>query len=287
MCRSSGVRLLAAAALLLTARGAAQDSSVVTEGFPAREGMSVRKAVATGAAGGILAASLVESYYAWWKDATGPFTFRSEGWFSNQRGIDKAGHFYTSYLHFRAFRDILLWGGYGSATATAWAAGMSAVFALSVEVGDGFSEYAFDYQDLLFNAAGLGYGLLQTEVPALRNFTFKWSYVPAGGYRFPPRFTRHYDAHTYWLTARVDAFLPRSVEPYWPDFLRLAFGYSVADGGTRSEWVIGLDLDLEAFGPCDPDLLLPVRLLNAYHFPAPAVKFTDGKRAEFRVFHLQ
>ncbi len=69
---------------------------------------------------------------------------------------------------------------------------------------------------------GLGYGMLQTEVPFLQNFNLKWSYVPADGYRLPPRFTDHYDAHTYWLTINVHNLLPK---------VRGAIGPTLAGGG--------------------------------------------------------
>jgi len=265
--------------------GGVQDSVLVTEGFAATQGMPPRKVLATGLTAGILAASLVESYYSWWKDADGQFTFRAEGWFAGHRGIDKAGHLFTSYFYFRTFRNILLWGGYHPTTAYWWAAGLSAFFALSVEIGDGVSEYAFDYQDLVFNAAGLGYGMLQTEVPALRNFNLKWSYVPAGGYRFPPRFTEHYDAHTYWLTANVNNLLPASLEPWWPDFLQVGIGYSVADNISRSEWLLGFDYNLEILNPDNPDLRLLVKTLDSFHYPAPAVKFAEQKEPEWLLIH--
>lgn len=249
--------------------------------------MPVRKMVATGITAGILAGSLIESYYSWWKDADEPFTFRAEGWFAGHRGIDKAGHLFTSYFYFRTFRDILLWGGHEPATAYWWGAGLSAFFALSVEIGDGVSEYAFDYQDLVWNAAGLGYGMLQTDVPFLRNFNLKWSYIPEGGYRFPPRFTEHYDAHTYWLTADVNSLLPPSVEPYWPDVLQVGIGYSVAENVRRSEWVVGLDYRLTVLEPENPDLRLLVRTLDSFHYPAPAVKFAEGRKPELFLLHTR
>jgi len=141
-------------------------------------------------------------------------------------GIDKMGHFFTSYFYFNTIRNIMLWGGYSRSNATWWAAGASAFFALAVEIGDGVSDIGFDYRDIDFNLSGIGYAWLQTRVLFLRNFNFKWSYVPKDGYRFPPRFTRHYDAHTYWVAFNINELLPSSVEPYWPDFCswRLAMG---------------------------------------------------------------
>ncbi len=278
------------AILLCTGRWSAaqtSDTVITTEGFQTSEGMSARKTIATGLTAGILVGSLIDSYYAWWHDSTRSFSFHAEGWLAGHRGIDKAGHLFTSYFYFRTFRNLLLWGGYHPETAYWWAAGLSAFFALSVEVGDGLSEYAFDYQDLVFNAAGLGYGMLQTHVPVLRNFMLKWSYVPEGGYRFPPRFTEHYDAHIYWLTANVDALLPASLEGIWPDPLQIGIGYSVADHGRRSEVAVGLDLHLSLFEGDSPDTRLLVRTLDSFHYPLPGVIFSEGAPPAYRLFLLR
>jgi hypothetical protein len=269
-----------------TAEGAAR-APLVTEGFLREDGWTARRVVSTGLAGALVAGSLVDSYYAWWKDSSRPFRFRAEGWFGDSHlGIDKLGHLYTSYLYFHTVRTILLWGGHDPRAATAWGAGLSAFFALSIEVGDGVSEYAFDYQDLVFNAAGIGYALLQTEVPVFRNFDLKWSFVPAGGYRFPPRFTREYDAHIYWLAVNVHGLLPEEWKPVWPEILQIAAGYSVGDGVTRREVAVGLDLRLRVFDPPNPEAKLLIRTVDHFHVPMPGVKFSPGRSPEWRAFLL-
>ena len=136
----------------------------------------------------------------------------------------------------------------------------------------------------MFNLGGIGYGWLQTEVPILRNFNFKWSYVPEAGYEFPPHFTRYYDAHTYWLAFNVNELLPSSMEQYWPDFLQLAVGYGVDDYVEKREGVVGFNINLEVFPVSDENLLLVQRTLNMFHIPAPAVKFTESKKPRYLLF---
>ncbi|MCC6398540.1 MAG: DUF2279 domain-containing protein [Bacteroidetes bacterium] len=236
-----------------------------------------RKIVATGAVGGILAGSLIGSYFDWWKDANEPFHFRDDGLFNNYSlGIDKVGHAYTSYFYFHTFRNVMEWGGYDQSTAFWWAAGTSAFFAVSIEIGDGFSPFGFSVGDLGFNMAGLGYGMLQTKIPFLQNFKLKWSYVPQDGYRWPPRFTEHYDAHIYWLAFNVHRLLPESLSGYWPECIQLAIGYGVDDRQTRREMFIGLDLNLGVFGFTQPELRLLERTVDLFHVPMPGVKFTEG-----------
>ena len=247
-----------------------------------------RKELATGIVGGILVGSLISSYNDWWKDNSRSFHFIREGLFSDYSlGVDKLGHAYTSSFFFHAFRNVMLWGAFDDATATWWAAGTSAFFALSVEVGDGLSSYGFSLEDIAFNFAGLGFGLAQTQFPFLENFQFKWSYVPSGGYRWPPRFTDHYDAHTYWLTVNVHAFLPEEARSWWPPFLHLAFGYGVDELQTRREFLVGLDIHLGGFDIENPEMRLLMKTASMYHLPSPAVKITDGKGVQFLPLHLR
>jgi hypothetical protein len=260
----------------------AQDSLSVTDGFQVKPEFTGRKIAATSAIGGMLVMSLIWSYDTWWRDAGRPFHFKTENWLDGYfRGIDKVGHFYTSYFYFNTFRNLMLWGGYEHATANWWAAGATAFF------GDGVTkDYGFDYQDVLFNFSGLGYGLLQTKVPFLRNFNFKWTYAPNEGYRFPVRFTDNYDAHTYWLTCDVNNLLPSSLEPYWPDWLNLAVGMGVDDKWTKREFVIGFDISIVSiFQPTNEDWLLAQKTLDLFHYPAPAMKFTEDKAPRYYFFH--
>jgi hypothetical protein len=264
--------------LLVWQTAAAQDTPCVFSPHPEGNGWSTRKVIATGMVGGMLVGSLVSSYFDWWKDSSEPFHFVDDGFFKNYSlGIDKVGHAYTSYFYFHTFRNMMMWGGYDSTTACWWAAGMSAFFALSIELGDGLSPYGFSVYDLAFNLGGLGYGIAQVNLPFLRNFSLKWSYVPAEGYRWPPHFTDHYDAHTYWMAVNVHNLLPESMRDYWPECIQLAVGYGVDDHQTRREGIIGLDFNLGAFHVQNPELRLLQDTGNLIHLPAPGVKFTEGK----------
>lgn len=259
-----------------------------TDGFTIKPGFPGKKIAASGFMGAWIATSLVWSYDSWWKGNAGPFHFQSEQWLnSSTLGIDKVGHLYTSYFYYNLFRNVLLWGGCEESTADGWAVGSAAFFAVSVEIGDGFaSTYGFDYQDVLFNFLGAGYGWLQHRVPALEPFGLKWSFVPASGYRFPVRFTDDYDAHTYWLTCKVHKLLPDGMKQYWPDFVELAVGYGVDDHVTKREFVVGLDVNvLELFKPIDENWLLGLRVADLFHIPAPAVKVTEGKGPRYYFLH--
>jgi hypothetical protein len=273
--------------LLFPQIACAQDSVKVTDGFRQFDEWTTRKYLATGLVGGILGVSMVWSYDSWWRDNARSFHFQSENWLNGpHRGIDKAGHLYTSYFYFHTLRNVMLWGGYRPSLANWVGVGGAAFFALAVEIGDGLSDIGFDYQDVVFNFAGIGFAYLQTEVPALSHFGLKWTYIPPEGFDFPPRFTRHYDGHTYWLTADVHNLLPESMRGCWPAFLNLGVGFSVADNMTRRELVFGLDLNLGAIGSPGEDVLLLRNTLDMFHYPAPAVKWTEGRAPKAYLFQL-
>jgi hypothetical protein len=250
-------------------------------------GPGIRDPLSTVFVGAITAGILVDSYYAWWRDAEEPFHFYSSSWFSENSGIDRAGHFFTSYFFYHTFRDIQLWGGSDPTTARWWAAGLAAFEALSIEIGDGMSPYGFDPKDFLFNLGGIGYGILQEEVPYLQNFTFKFSYWSTYGLKSPANFTADYDAMTIWLALNVHNLLPEEAQEWWPAWLGVAVGYSVDDQATRSEVLFSIDINLEAIDLRSPDAALAQSVLNKLHLPAPGVKFTEGKPPTWSMFLLR
>lgn len=265
----------------------AQDSTMTGLPDTLTSGSHSRKLASTVAVGGMLVGSLISSYFDWWKDSAQPFHFVKEGTFSDYSlGVDKIGHAFTSYFYFNTFREVMLWGGYDERAAFWWAAGTTAFFAVSIEIGDGVSPYGFSYEDLSFNMGGLLLGMLRTEVPCMQNFGLKWSYVPRDGYRWPPHFTDHYDAHTYWLTVNVHNLLPESLAGYWPEFIQLAVGYGAEDNVTRRKGVIGLDFNLGVFEGRNDDVDLLLKTVDMIHLPGPGIKFSEGKKPQYDLFYL-
>lgn len=263
--------------------------------FTVDTGWTLRKIVAGGFVSGLFAGSMIDSYYAWWQKRESSFLFHEDGWFGEKNtGVDKLGHLFTSHFYFHTMYDALRWGGFDHNASLWGSAAVTFGFAVLVEVGDGTTTLGFDYQDLVYNTAGLVYGMLQRQYPVLNTFRVKWSYVPAEGYVFPPRFTEHYDAHTYWLAVRVNDFLPESLDRWWPDALQLAVGWSVRDHYTAwnhapgtGEFVVGLDLDLGAWPVSQRELHLAQRIVNHFHVPMPAVTFSRGHTPSWHVLQLR
>ncbi|RPI18511.1 MAG: DUF2279 domain-containing protein, partial [Acidobacteria bacterium] len=121
-----------------------------------------RHTAATVASFGLVGGTLAYSAGVWWVNDYRPFHYYESPWIEGL-GVDKIGHLYTSWAMFRSLHELLLWGDHSPESSFWWAAGVSAIHGLAIEVGDGFSEYGFDYHDLVFNYAGLAYGMAQEK----------------------------------------------------------------------------------------------------------------------------
>jgi len=242
---------------------------------------------------GVQLVFLIDSYNNWWKEEKHSFHFynpENEGWkwfgHPTELGIDKISHFYGSYFFYHFQKNILIWGGHTKETAMLVSSLYTLGNAILVEIGDGYSPYGASYEDLLFNMAGLGYGILQDKFPFLYNFNFKFSFYPTGGYSFPPQFTNHYEGQIFWLTINVANIFKTSVGKFLPNWIQPAVGYSISVD-YRREFTIGLDFSLTPlFNTSVPAAKFTDRTLNLFHLPAPGVKFTEGKKPEYKLFLL-
>lgn len=257
-----------------------QDSSAVEQGHSFWSRYNVARMGAIGIAGG----TMVYSAGVWWVNDYRPFHWWNAPWFGGL-GVDKIGHMYTGYALYTSLHNVLLWGGHDSSTAFWWAAGVATFHGFMVEVGDGFSEYGFDFRDVTFNCIGITYGILQTKIPFLQNFDLKWSlYYPMKHHSF--KINDLYAYHIYWMSANVKNLLPESVRPYWPSVLQIAFGLGAEDNLTTRTYNLSFDYNLEALPIEGRDASLFKRLLNLFHYPAPGVKFAPGHPPEYKLFLL-
>jgi hypothetical protein len=246
---------------------------------------------------GIVAHSIFTTYVEyrwWWKGDYHPFHYQVEGFFNDYSlGVDKVGHFYTSHFYFHTLHNLMKWGGYDESTSLLVSSLIPAVYALSIEIGDGYSSFMFSPDDLAFNLLGIGYGMLQSKLTFLNNFKVKWSYYPGATYlnSFKHPFSSDYDDHIYWLCMNVHNLLPESMGYYWPKFLNLAVGY----GGTNisndavlagrvplRKFAIALDYNITTI-PLDGDTWEVVKnIVDLFHFPAPGVRIIQNEPAEFK-----
>lgn len=281
-------RCLLPVLFLLALRAPAQDTARGPDGYTVRPGFGVKKAIATTIVGTVFAGTAVDFYFSWWRDTQKPFSFYTEHWLnSGSRGLDKFGHMFGTHAIFRSLRETLLWGGYERNTALWVAAGMAAFNSIEIEVGDGFSPYGFDYQDLICGMTGIAFGMLQAEIPMLQNFRLKFSYFSDRGFKTPAAFIQDYDAMTIWCSVNVHNLLPEPARKYWPEFINLAAGFGVTAGETRREIILGIDLNLEAFHTSSEDILYAERIWNLMRIPAPAVVWTEKEGFSASAFYAR
>jgi hypothetical protein len=251
-------------------------------------------------AGGLIAqqaASLYLEYKWWWENNYHPFVIGNDGGFNNYSlGIDKVGHFYTSYMYSNLLYELLKWGSFEEKTGLWVSTTLPFVWALSIELGDGFSSFEFSSRDLLANSLGIGYALAQRKIKYLQNFKFKYSYFP-GQYFRDQNFkgwalTADYDGHIYWLSADLHGILPETAKRFWPKYLNLSAGYGVRNFAEsyyywgqgyeiKREFFVGLDYNLSAIGVKSKTAKTLLNMVNYYHLPAPGMKKTGKENWQF------
>jgi len=137
------------------------------------------------------------------------------------------------------------------------------------------------------NVFGAVYPFLQEEIKPLKHINFKWSFKPnwiksktASG---QDDLLDDYTNMTFWLSVNPMIVFPKSVTKakFYPNFLALAVGMSIKDashvsgsGKAQVEWYLSFDWDVNQL-PGKSDFMKKLKkILNFYHFPAPAVKIS-------------
>ncbi|MGE5316306.1 MAG: DUF2279 domain-containing protein [Acidobacteriota bacterium] len=260
-----------------------------------------RKPLALGATLAFSIPIVLLEYEWWWRDdylyKPHKFLYKNDGGFTNYSlGVDKCGHFFTSYVYFHTFYDLMKWADYSDKTAFWTALAVPAAHAISIEMMDGFAKYGFSSYDLAANFLGMGYAYAQIRVPALQNFTFKWSYYPTAAYERPDQdwgLSHDYSGHIYWLSVNMKEVLPEGMARYWPKFLNLAVGYGATNVSygddmvhAKHKFAVSLDYNLSSFDIANDTWAMVVRLLDRFHYPAPGLRYIGGEKVQAKPFIL-
>lgn len=221
----------------------------------------------------------------WWKDQRNYFKFAEDGYYA--RDMDKISHIYTA----NAFTEITAaayeWTGISPKNALIYGAVTSMAYETYIEINDGFAPiWGFDWEDMGANLLGALYPFIQKAVPALQNFTFKWSFRPTwlkGKVTNENDLLNDYTNMTFWLGISPSGLLPKSARRYYPSFLGFAVGLSIKNashsGGSQNayrEWFLALDYDITKLPGDTPFLKKMKKILNFYHFPSPAVRVSPS-----------
>lgn len=237
-------------------------------------------------------ANFIIQYNWWWRGQEKKFNIEQDGFFDNYSlGVDKLGHFYTSYYYYQAVNELMTLAKYNEKTKTIISIALPMIWAVSIEMGDGFSPFGFSFEDLTANTLGVTYGVLQRNIKPLQYFKFKMSYYPTAGY-INNNFRNwvlsdDYSGHIYWLTFDMHNLVSNNYKKYFPPFLNLAIGYGVDNYGTyasgpmENKFCIGLDWNLGSIKSKNKYIITTRNLLDYIHFTALGIRKINGKEANF------
>ena len=241
--------------------------------------------------GGLMVGSIVTIHLyqqaGWWADNRSPFHFQED--LTYGRSVDKIGHFFGATAFTFVMRRALEGANLPRGKALWIGASGALLFQTYVEIEDGFSTWGFDRVDWLSDLGGSAWPVLQNEIPVLRNYNLKFSYIPSnlldrpGGTGFKGQ--KHliiddYEGQTFWLSVKMKNVLPVSLANYWPSFLCLAAGYGARDiaginSNPYSVVFLTVDYDFAEIIPQTSTFLKDMtEALNFIHFPAPAVRIS-------------
>jgi Predicted periplasmic lipoprotein (DUF2279) len=205
---------------------------------------------------GVFVGAPVVGYFTWWRSSSrSSFEVANERWFQRDTyagGADKASHIVAGYLSTLALQGIYRSLDKTPAQARALALGVTFLTGVLIEIGDGFSQYGFSWEDITANAIG---ATLATGLDA-------WGLKDTVGLRFgvvkalvPDACCRYggygddYSKEIYSADLKLAGFLPRvGVKSGLARFFLLSFtygskGYRYSDEPFRQR-NIGLEIGL-------------------------------------------
>ena len=254
---------------------------------------------------GVYSASMIGLYNAWYKNyPQGKFhTFND---FAEWHQIDKIGHAYSAYTMGRFSME--MWRATGiEKNKRIWIGGLTGTaYQTVIEILDGFStQWGWSWTDMSANILGSAALISQELAWNEQRIQFKTSFHRKFyddpmlnersnllfGKSSPERFLKDYNGQTYWLSANIKSFFPKSTFPKW---LQLSVGTG-AEGlfGARSniakdesgnitfertdirryrQWYIAPDIDLTKIKTKSKFLKAGLFVLNSLKFPTPALE---------------
>ncbi len=228
---------------------------------------------------------------AWYKGNTSNFRVidDSQEWLQ----IDKIGHFYTSYQICRGTAALYRQTGVTAKQAAIYGAISGFMFLTPIEILDGFqSDYGFSPSDMAANVLGPAAFLGQYALWGEARIQPKWSFHNTNlaalrpellGRNNTERWLKDYNGQTYWFSANLHSFWPKSNIPKW---LNVAVGYGVQDMISAEvpksqllgynpyrQYYLSLDVDFTKIQTKKRWLKTIFLMVNSLKIPAPAIEF--------------
>jgi hypothetical protein len=147
--------------------------------------------------------------------------------------LDKAGHFFGTYMASYVFSEALMTSGLSYDAASVWGGALGLAYTGYVEVLDGYSvDFGFSPSDFYADIAGASFFVAQHYFPVLQNFTPKFMYAKPSWHGEINRvdadsFIDDYSSQIFFMSMNVHNLLPDNMKKYWPEWLELSVGYAV------------------------------------------------------------
>lgn len=226
---------------------------------------------------------------AWWQEKRTRFHFQNDWEYA--LWIDKLGHWWGAASLQHLFSSSMRWSNFSYETSNILGSFFALSYQLYVETYDGFApNWGFSPGDALFDFGGAFYPLVQYYYPFFKNINLKMSYYPSKRLLkkdpldslYKNKFViDDYEGQSFYLSFKINNFLPQNLEKYWPDFLCLAIGYQMRNwngyGVADQNYYFALDFDFEQIPLYGQFWQFLKNTFNLIHFPSPAIKFSKNK----------
>ncbi|WP_034257028.1 DUF2279 domain-containing protein [Adhaeribacter aquaticus] len=208
--------------------------------------------------------------------------------------MDKIGHFWGAFHQSRLGVDFLKSANVPEKKAIIWGGLLGVVLQSPIELLDGYvASYGASLGDLGANALGSAAVIAQQlkwgQLRVIPKYSFRPTPFAANrpnvlGSTFSEQLLKDYNGQTYWLSADISAFLPKTSR--YPKWLNIAFGYG-ANGMVHAhdltnqqagytsyrQYYLALDLNLLNIKTQNKFLKGVFYVLSVVHLPAPAVEY--------------
>jgi len=221
--------------------------------------------------------------------------------------LDKAGHLWGAFQESRLGVNALRAAGVKGNKAIIYGGLLGFVLQSPIEWLDGYApEYGASVGDLGANALGSLAVISQELIWGQLRLQPKFSFHPSGlaprrpqvlGSNLPEQILKDYNGQTYWLSADVAAFLPRTSK--YPCWLNLALGYGgdqmlFGEAATNRQngyqayrqYYLALDLNLLPIKTRSKFLQVAFYVLSSIHLPAPAVEYNQKQGFRFHPLYF-
>jgi uncharacterized protein YfiM (DUF2279 family) len=288
---------------------------IVDYNFPIPNKKRIRLVTAANIVG--YGGTMVGLYSAWYKDyPQSSFHFFNDN--NEWLQVDKAGHMYSAYIESKGSMEVWRWAGLPRKQRI-WIGGLSGfAYQTVIETLDGFSsEWGWSWGDVAANTLGsallISQELLWNEQRIDLKFSFHKVNYPEPmlhdradslyGKSILSRMLKDYNGQTYWLSANLKSFFPKSNLPAW---LNIAVGYG-ADGmfgavdnkwkdalgnhydrndiDRYRQWYIAPDINLTKIKTKSKFVKTALFFFNSFKFPLPSIGFSK-KGVEWNWVHF-